>query len=125
MIEAGTQIAPEHLGREETVTAASGHKIPVRYAAVEADALLPSNQADGTANPEYTTGLPGRIRVVAGNGRAAGIQGAYAKGTAQAYRSGIGTNAALHGVVPDACAAPRRSARRCADVACQEIGSSI
>ena len=73
LVESGTQIAPEHLGREETVTAASGRKIPVRYAAVEGDALLPSNQADGTANAEYATGMPGRIRVVAGNGRAAGI----------------------------------------------------
>jgi hypothetical protein len=80
------------------VTAASGRKIQVRYAAVEADDLLPSNQADGTAYPEYAGGAPGRIRVVAGNGRAAGIQSAYAKGTAESYKSGIGADSALHGV---------------------------
>ena len=107
MVEQGTQIAPEHLGREETVTAASGRKIPMRYAAAEADALLPSNQADGTANAEYATGAPGRIRVVAGNGRAVGIQGAYAKCTAEAYRSGIDADAALHGAAPAAWAAMR------------------
>ena len=106
-VEHGTQIAPDRLGREETVTAATGRKIPVRYAAVEADELQPSNQADGTANAEYAGGAPGRIRVVAGNGRAAGIQGAYAKGTAEGYRGGIGADSALHGVSPEVWAAMR------------------
>jgi len=91
-------VAGMAMGSKERVTAASGRKITVQYAAVEADTLLPSNTVDGSANKGYTDGKPGKARVVAGNGRAAGLQAAYERGNAAAYKKGIAADAALHGV---------------------------
>lgn len=102
MIEHDADIPKERMGREERVISANGRKIAVQYAAVEAADLLPSNQADGSPNADYVDGVAGKIRVVAGNGRAAGIQAAYGKGTAQGYREGIGADEALHGVPAEA-----------------------
>lgn len=86
------------LGKKETITAATGRKIPVQYGVVDAHKLLPSNTSDGTVNKGYADGLPGRARVVAGNGRAAGLQAAYKLGTAVAYRKGIAADSSLHGI---------------------------
>ena len=89
---------PTLFGNESVVTTAEGRRIPVRYAVVDAEALLPSNRADGTANEGYQGGAAGRLRVVAGNGRAAGLQLAYRLGTTTRYKQGIAEDAALHGV---------------------------
>ena len=95
LAETARSIVP---GRADTITTAAGRKIRVQYAAVEAADLLPSNDASGAAQQGYDTGAPGRARVVAGNGRAAGVQLAYQRGGADAYRQGIAADEALHGV---------------------------
>lgn len=101
LAETARSIVP---GRSDTITTATGRRIQVQYAAVEAADLLPSNDASGAAQQGYDTGAPGRARVVAGNGRAAGVQLAYQRGGADTYRQGIAADASLHGVPAEALA---------------------
>jgi len=91
-------------GRTDYVTTSKGRRLPVRYAVVEAASLLPSNTADGSLVAEYGEGAPGRARVVAGNGRAAGLVAGYGRGSAEGYRAGLAEDAALHGIDEQALA---------------------
>lgn len=97
-------------GRTDYVTSSKGRRLPVRYAVVEAASLLPSNTADGAKVIGYEEGLPERARVVAGNGRAAGLVAGYGKGKADAYRSGLAEDAALHGIDAETLARFRQPA---------------
>jgi len=99
-VVAGGQVAPEQLGRKDMAVASDGRRITVQYAVVEADDVLPSNQADGTPNADYGNQAVQRIRAIAGNGRVAGLQQAYRKGTTQGYVNELAADA-LHGVSPD------------------------
>ena len=54
----------------------------MQYAVVEAGQLHASNAADGTQNAAYTDRTQPGMRAVAGNGRIAGLQAAYAAGRA-------------------------------------------
>lgn len=94
----GANIPASQLGRQDFAVAADGRRIPVQYAVVDADALLPSNRVDGTPVAGYAEGTPGQLRAIAGNGRAAALQAAYERGSAASYRQGIGHDAALTGV---------------------------
>lgn len=68
-----------HLGNTDVATAVDGRKIPVQYAVVSAENLLPSHTSDGQVNKQYAdTSIPA-IRPVAGNGRVAGLQEGYMK----------------------------------------------
>jgi hypothetical protein len=101
VVEPGAQLDPRQLGREEVATTAAGRQIPVQYAVIEADQLLPSNRVDGTQVAEYAEGAPGMSRAIAGNGRVAGIQSAHEQGNAEDYKEGMAEDAALHGVDAD------------------------
>ena len=72
-------------GKQAYAVDSTGRRIPVTYAVVDADDLITSNRADGTAVPDYAKGIPGKLRVIAGNGRIAGIQEAYNRGTTGKY----------------------------------------
>jgi hypothetical protein len=74
-------------GRKDKAVAADGRRFAVQYAVVEANDLLTSNTADGIANADYTNGVPGKLRAIAGNGRLAGLKAAYARGTTDDYRT--------------------------------------
>ncbi|KVO05548.1 hypothetical protein WJ69_22880 [Burkholderia ubonensis] len=100
----GVAIPADQLGRQDFSVAADGRRIPVQYAVVDADTLLPSNSADGVPNAGYAQGEPNRMRAIAGNGRVAALQSAYERGTAGSYRTGIGADAALTGISPDVIA---------------------
>jgi len=78
---------PTHIayGRKDKAVAADGRRFPVQYAVVEAADLLTSNTADGIANADYTNGVPGKLRAIAGNGRVAGLVAGFARGTAAEY----------------------------------------
>ncbi|MDA8260217.1 MAG: PLxRFG domain-containing protein [Betaproteobacteria bacterium] len=102
VIKDKTSIPDDQLGAKERIITAAGREIPVQYAVVEAKRLLPSHAVDGIPNPGYDTGAPGKLRVVAGNGRAAGIQAAYRRGTTLRYIDGIIKDAGLHGVPAEA-----------------------
>lgn len=94
-----TPIAPEALGTISESSASDGTKIPVQYAVVEAGALLPSNMSDGSPNQAYGDQTVQAIRPVAGNGRVAGLQAAYANNNATNYRNAL-TNDPMHGIDP-------------------------
>lgn len=96
-VVAGGTVPANQLGREDVAVAADGRRIPVQYAVVEAGDVLPSNQADGTPNPDYGDQTVQRIRAIAGNGRVAGMQAAYRKGTAAQYQNELASDM-LHGV---------------------------
>ena len=72
-------------GATDVVVAADGRRFPVRYAVVEADDVLTSNNIDGSLNPTY--GARDNITAIAGNGRSVGVKEAYARGTADKYRA--------------------------------------
>lgn len=85
-------------GKADTVTMANGRKVPVQYAVVEADSVLASNLADGSSNQDYSAPTqPGQIRAL-NNGRTAGIQTAYQRGTTEEYIKGLIDDAVVHGV---------------------------
>lgn len=95
--------APESdLGRNETITMSDGkggnRKIKAQYAVVEASVLKASHSADGKMNEGY--GKDGLIAL--NNGRTAGLQEAYNRGTADDYRQAMLDDAGQLGVDPAA-----------------------
>jgi len=91
----------QFLGNETVVTDESGNRYPMQYAVVEAAQVMPSNQADGSVNKDYAT-FQG-LRAIGGNGRMAGLQGAYQRGTADTYRTDLESDQ-NHGIAPEAIA---------------------
>ena len=90
------------LGRMETVVDGNGERMGTQYAVVDAGDLIASNNADGTTVAEYASGLPGKLRAVAGNGRTAGLQAAYQQGTANNYAQELMNDAGALGIDPQA-----------------------
>ncbi|THJ32423.1 hypothetical protein E8K88_12040 [Lampropedia aestuarii] len=86
------------LGREETVADGRGQRVRTRYAVVDAADVIASNTADGLSAQDYAQGLPGKLRAVAGNGRAAGLAEAYRRGTAANYRAELQEDALSLGI---------------------------
>lgn len=98
-------IDPAQLGRTDIAVASDGRRIPVQYAVVEADTVLPSNRVDGSPNAEYATAAD-RMRAIAGNGRIAGLQAAAQRGTNGQYVQEL-ANDTMHGINPQVIAAMR------------------
>jgi hypothetical protein len=80
------QIPKTQLGKKSTAIAENGTKVPVQYAVVDAGAVTPSNNVDGSPNAAYGPEHEG-LRSVVGNGRTAGLQASYARGLATDYRA--------------------------------------
>jgi len=100
-------LPPGTLGREDVAVDATGRRVSVRYAVLDADQVIASHRADGAQRPDYASGdQPGLIRAI-NNGRTAGIQEAYRRGTAQRYREGIAQDAQQLGIDPQAIAGMR------------------
>jgi len=99
-VVAGGEVAPAQMGRSDVAVASNGRRIPVQYAVVEADDVLASNNVDGSPNEGYGNQAVQRIRAIAGNGRIAGLQAAYGRGTGQKYINEL-TADNLHGVSQD------------------------
>lgn len=88
-------------GKNDVLTDSNGDKIPVTYYVVEADTVMRSNNVDGTPNPQWSEDHPESMRAVAGNGRMAGLNEAYNRGTAEKYREELIADEANHGVSAD------------------------
>lgn len=86
-------------GRVDYATAATGERIPIQYAVVEADTVSTSHDITGNKNPNY--GRTDLVTAIAGNGRVTGIATAYRKGTAAKYRQELAEDSAMHGVNPE------------------------
>jgi len=86
VVTSDIKLPEQHTGEITHAISESGKFVPVQYAVVEAGALTPSQKIDGTPNAEYSNMGHTAIRPVAGNGRVAGIQEAYAKGNATDYK---------------------------------------
>lgn len=102
VVEPGADFPATQLGRSERTTTSTGRKIPVQYAVVEADQLLPSNDALGNSIPEYANGVEGKSRAIAGNGRVAGITAAWKSSKpvkAEAYKKQM-IEDTQHGIDP-------------------------
>jgi len=96
-----SEVLPEQqIGRSDVSVTAQGRQIPVKYAVVEAQQILPSNTASGASIPEYSTGQAGKLRAIAGNGRSAGLIEGWRKGTTESYLNSM-LNDDLHGIDPD------------------------
>jgi hypothetical protein len=91
-------IPQDQVGKIGTAYAENGTRIPFQYGVVEAKDILPSHNADGSVNPQYGPDHQG-IRAVVGNGRTAGIQEAFRKGTADQYVNELKKDES-HGIDP-------------------------
>ncbi len=87
-------------GKTDRAVTASGRKLDMQYAVVEAEDVIASNTMNGSANPDYINDTPA-LRVIGGNGRIAGLQEAVRLGTASDYVAGIVEDSGLHGVTPE------------------------
>jgi hypothetical protein len=99
------------LGRKATVTFTKDMtKAPVQFAVVPAGDVMVSHDFNGmpVAGYDAMEAPPGKLRAVAGNGRAAGIQLAYEKGTAAGYMAGLMEEAEMLQISPEAIAAVDR-----------------
>lgn len=97
VVTGSVQLPSNQLGKKDTVTASDGRKIPIQYAVVNAADVLPSNNADGSVNPDFLKpDYPGLI-AIAGNARTAGLRAAYERNTAEDYRNKMAEDT-LHGV---------------------------
>lgn len=67
----------------------SSEPMTMRYAVVDADDVLTSNAVDGSSNPSFTDPTVAGARAIAGNGRIAGLQGAYRQVKATKYRDDL------------------------------------
>lgn len=106
--DASPAVLDSDMGATDTVTMANGRKVPFRYAVVEADSVQASHTVDGAGVPEYAAPLqPGQVRAL-NNGRTAGVQSAFSRGTAGAYIDGIVADSALHGVSEAAIRSKRK-----------------
>lgn len=104
MVGEGRPVPAADRGRTDTVIMASGRRVPVTYAVVEAGEIAASHDADGRANPEYGVSP---LRAL-NNGRAAGLQAAHAAGNAAGYVDGLVADADVHGVSEAAIRAKRQ-----------------
>jgi hypothetical protein len=86
VVTSSVKLPEAHMGEITHSISESGKYVPVQYAVVEASNLTPTKKADGTPNAEYSDVEKAAIRPVAGNGRVAGIQEAYAQGNATDYK---------------------------------------
>lgn len=93
-------VPQNQLGKQSLSVTTDGERIPVQYAVVEAGDVLTSNQVNGSANADYESAPPTRIRAIAGNGRVAGLTEAYRRGTASEYRSELRQDAQNLGIDP-------------------------
>lgn len=84
-----------------------GEKIPVTYAVVEADSVLTSNDWSGRAVDGYSDD-PTRVHAVAGNGRLAGLNEAFERGTATQYVADMMADRQQTGINPEAVADLKR-----------------
>lgn len=78
---------PKTIGKEVIVSASDGRRMTMRYAVVEADSILTSNDVEGFKNPDFANPNVLGARAIAGNGRVAGVKSAYQHGTAGDYRA--------------------------------------
>ena len=67
----------------------SSEPMTMRYAVVDADDVLTSNAVDGSSNSGFTDPTVAGARAIAGNGRIAGLQGAYRQVKATKYRADL------------------------------------
>ena len=88
------------LGRPEVVADNTGKHYQMRYAVVDADTVLTSNDVGGAVNPAYQTAPETEMRAIAGNGRIAGLAAAYQRGSAGQYRAGLTADASSLGIDP-------------------------
>lgn len=86
-------------GKSVEVSADPNSKpMTMRYAVVDADDVLTSNAVDGSSNPKFTDPTVAGARAIAGNGRIAGLQGAYRQVKATDYRADLTKDAKEFGI---------------------------
>lgn len=76
----------------------SSEPMTMRYAVVDADDVLTSNAVDGSSNAQFTDPTVAGERAIAGNGRIAGLQGAYRQVKATKYRADLTQDAKEFGI---------------------------
>ena len=94
------RIPAEHYGRQDNVTLINGSEVPVRYAVVDARDVLASHNVSGGVNKDYDLPDAGKLKAVAGNGRAAGLAEGWNRNTMGGYKESFLADD-LHGIDPE------------------------
>ena len=94
------RIPAEHYGRQDNVTLINGSEVPVRYAVVDARDVLASHNVSGGVNKDYDLPDAGKLKAVAGNGRAAGLAEGWNRNTMGGYKESLLADD-LHGIDPE------------------------
>lgn len=94
------KIPAKQRGRIATVTDAYGKRLQVQYAVMEADDIAASHDDRGNRNTKFYSDDPAVTRAIAGNGRIAGLQLSYERGTADEYRNDMLADD-VHGIDAD------------------------
>ena len=84
VVSGNIKIPDNQLGKQDKIVGSNGEKIPVQYAVVDAGEVMPSHNVNGQKNPEYVSQDYQGLRAIT-NGRVAGLQAAYARGTMNDY----------------------------------------
>jgi hypothetical protein len=101
-IVVGSGIPPEQLGDTDRIKTSKGRAIPIQYAVVDAGSVIASHSVQGFPDPRYEQEPEtGAVKVIAGNGRAAGLAQSFNMLTANPYVDAMIADAKMHGVKPD------------------------
>ena len=94
------KIPAKQYGRQDKVTLINGSEVLVRYAVVDARDVLASHAVNGAVNRDYYLPKIDKLKVVAGNGRAAGLAEGYNRNTMGGYKEAFLADD-LHGIDPE------------------------
>ena len=99
-VVSGSMTIPENqLGRKGNIVTGDNQKIPVQYAVIDASQVMPSHNVNGSKNPDYVSSDYKGLRAIT-NGRVAGLQAGYARGTMDDYVTDL-THDDMHGISKD------------------------
>lgn len=99
-VVSGDMTIPENqLGRKGNIVTGDNQKIPVQYAIIDASQVMPSHNVNGSKNADYISPDYKGLRAIT-NGRVAGLQAGYARGTMDDYVTDL-TFDDMHGISKD------------------------
>lgn len=93
----GRNIPDASMGRHDIAVMSDGQRVEFIYAVLPAASVQASNFDTGGTNPQYNSAEPGTLKSL-NNGRTAGLQAAYRRGSADAYKAELLADVANHGV---------------------------
>lgn len=99
VVSGNITVPKNQLGRKGNIVTGDNQKIPVQYAVIDASQVMPSHNVNGVKNSDYVSPDYKGFKAIT-NGRVAGLQAGYARGTMDNYVAGL-TYDDMHGISKD------------------------